>query len=307
MRKRIQWAQGFFEGLQTLMPTSAVLTCVYPPQRPRPNPLPVCPLPPTIPSLYQPAYKELTNNNLQAKCQEVFNGLEMTEDEAAYLAEAAKLQSKSLIWFEHRRARITLITALKFHTVCHTSITSPSRSLVQQILTVGGNVTSFPLVKLGITSLAPRNAMSSVIVKPLSARTVSPCSTMSKNPLCCVKTLSDTRQPQHLDKKENIPLGVIPIKNLLGFTSAFKTQTSPLVAHISTVRTCPLCTHAHNIRKWHSSQINNHSDCLGTRQVHAWTHELTNLAASVRLARSLPIVVAKAYVIGKALHLAAYL
>ena len=128
------------------MPTSAVLTCVYPPQRPRPNPLPVCPLPPTIPSLYQPAYKELTNNNLQAKCQEVFNGLEMTEDEAAYLAEAAKPQSKSLIWFEHRRARITLITALKFHTVCHTSITSPSRSLVQQILTVGGNVTSAAIV-----------------------------------------------------------------------------------------------------------------------------------------------------------------
>ena len=125
------------------MPTAAILTCVFPPQRPRPNPLPVRPLPPTIPSLYQPAYKELTNDNLQAKCQEVLNRLEMTEDEAAYLADATKLQSKSLIWFEHRRARIT---ASKFHTVCHTSITSPSRSLVQQILTVGGNVTSAAIV-----------------------------------------------------------------------------------------------------------------------------------------------------------------
>ena len=125
------------------MPTSAILTCVYPPQRPRPNPLPVRPLPPTIPSLYQPVYKELTNDDLQAKCQEVFNELEMTEDEAAYLAEATKLQSKSLIWFEHRRA---WITASKFHTVCHTSITTPSRSLVQQILTVGGNVTSAAIV-----------------------------------------------------------------------------------------------------------------------------------------------------------------
>ena len=67
----------------------------------------------------------------------------MTEDEAAYLAEATKLQSKSLIWFEHRRARIT---ASKFHTVCHTSITTPSRSLVQQILIVGGNVTSAAIV-----------------------------------------------------------------------------------------------------------------------------------------------------------------
>ena len=59
------------------------------------------------------------------------NALEMTEHEAA------KLQSKSLIWFEHRAVRIT---ALKFGTICHTSITSPSSSIVQQIMTVGGNV-----------------------------------------------------------------------------------------------------------------------------------------------------------------------
>ena len=120
------------------MPTSAILTCVYPRQHPRPNPLPLRRLPSTIPSLYQPAYKDLTSCDAQARCREVFSGLKVTEDEAAYLAEATKLQSKSLLWYEHRRARIT---ASKFHTVCHTSITSPSRSLVQQILT-GGNVSS---------------------------------------------------------------------------------------------------------------------------------------------------------------------
>ena len=122
------------------MPTSAILTCVYPPQRPRPNPLPVRPLPPTIHSLFQPEYKDLTKDDLQAKCQEIFaTGLVITEDEAAYLAEATKLQAKSLLWFDHRRGRIT---ASKFHPVCRTSITSPSQSLVQQILKTGGSVTS---------------------------------------------------------------------------------------------------------------------------------------------------------------------
>ena len=46
---------------------------------------------------------------------------------------------------------------------------------------------------------------------------------------------------------------------------------------------------------------------LRARVVPTWNRKLTNLAASVRLAQSLPIVVAKAYAIGKALHLAAYL
>ena len=102
------------------MPPSAIVICVYPPQQPRPNPLQMHTLPPTIPSLYQPAYKALTKDDLQAKCQKVFNRLEMTEDEAAYVAEPTKLQSESVLWFEPRRARIT---TSNFHTVCHTSIT----------------------------------------------------------------------------------------------------------------------------------------------------------------------------------------
>ena len=123
------------------MPTTAFLTCVHSPQLPYPNLLhvPVSLLPLTIPSLFQPGYKELTNDNLWKKCRDVFIGLGMILDKAAYLVKETKLQSKSLVWFEHRRA---WITASKFHTACHTSITSPSWSLVKQILTVGGSVTS---------------------------------------------------------------------------------------------------------------------------------------------------------------------
>ena len=103
----------------------------------------MCLLPLKIPFLYQAAYEKLTNDNLQTKCQDVFSGLEMTEEEEAYPADTTKLQSKSLTWFEHRRVQIT---ALKFHTICHTIITSPSQSLVKQILAVGGNVSSAAIV-----------------------------------------------------------------------------------------------------------------------------------------------------------------
>lgn len=129
----------FFEGLRSLMPSSAVLGCVYPLPRPLPNPSPIQTLPATIPSLYQPSYKELTQEELEAKCEDIFNGLEISDKEAAYLTEATKLQSKSLIWFEHRKGRIT---ASKFRAVCSTSITAPSQSLLKGILHTGQTIST---------------------------------------------------------------------------------------------------------------------------------------------------------------------
>lgn len=40
--------------------------------------------------------------------------------------------------------------------------------------------------------------------------TWSPCSSCSRNPLLIVSSLSDTRPPQHLDRKQTAPVGVIP-------------------------------------------------------------------------------------------------
>ena len=73
----------------------------------------------------------------------------------------------------------------------------------------------FPLhVKAGMISFALRSATSSAIKKPWSAITSSVGSSLSRKPLCCVSSLSDTLPPQHFDTKEIVPDGVIAIKNL---------------------------------------------------------------------------------------------
>ena len=61
----------------------------------------------------------------------------------AYVSISNPVVYVSMIWLEHTRARIT---ASKIHTACHTSITSPFQSLVNQILTVGSNVDSAAIV-----------------------------------------------------------------------------------------------------------------------------------------------------------------
>ena len=72
----------------------------------------------------------------------------------------------------------------------------------------------FPFVKAGMISFALRSATSSAIKKPRSAITSSVGSSLSRKPLCCVSSLSDTLPPQHFDTKEIVPDGVIAIKNL---------------------------------------------------------------------------------------------
>ena len=63
----------------------------------------------------------------------------ITKGEADYLERSTTLQSRSAVWFAHRNGRIT---ASKFKDVCHTSIASPSKSVVHSILQHGPKVTS---------------------------------------------------------------------------------------------------------------------------------------------------------------------
>ena len=62
---------------------------------------------------------------------ECFLMLKLTQEEADYLEQCTKLQSQSLVWFAHRKGRVT---ASNFHSVCHTSTTNPSESLIQRLL-----------------------------------------------------------------------------------------------------------------------------------------------------------------------------
>ena len=60
----------------------------------------------------------------------MFKSLSVSPAEAEYLTQSTLLQSSSAVWYTQRKGRIT---ASNFGAVCHTSITQPSRSLVDKI------------------------------------------------------------------------------------------------------------------------------------------------------------------------------
>lgn len=72
----------------------------------------------------------MPQRDLLAECKKVFKELSISKEEAAYLAEATKLQSESLVWFEHRRGRLT---ASRFLSFCKTVVESPSKSLIDAV------------------------------------------------------------------------------------------------------------------------------------------------------------------------------
>ena len=64
------------------------------------------------------------------KCEEAFNNLAVTGEQAQALEKATRGQSLSKLWFQHRAGRITA-SMLKFSV--HTDITQPSQSLIKKI------------------------------------------------------------------------------------------------------------------------------------------------------------------------------
>ena len=88
-------------------------------------------LPATLSSLYHPRYKCLPRDQLLSECKKVFETeLTINDDEAQYLAQSTRLQSESMLWFEHRKGRVT---ASRFGSVYHTHVDAPSKSLVKSI------------------------------------------------------------------------------------------------------------------------------------------------------------------------------
>lgn len=130
--------QTAFSGI--LCPKSAILTAVFPqdPDDPEsttrrksmPDPIPE--LPSTITSLFDVKYKDLSVGQLSRECHHVFDHkIKVTAAQAEYLTASTKLQSQSLLWFEHRLGRLT---ASRFGTVCKTNPDKPSKSLLSAIL-----------------------------------------------------------------------------------------------------------------------------------------------------------------------------
>ena len=98
-------------------------------------PAPEPSLPPVLSSLYE-KHRNLTESELTAKCQEVFDGLHISNSEALFLEMSTRKQSACLQWFNHRVGRITASTV---RAVLHTSIGQPSPSLLKRICSTSYN------------------------------------------------------------------------------------------------------------------------------------------------------------------------
>ena len=121
--------------IKSISPHSAILSVSTLRHGPQSNTSVARSLPPTFTSLGHPRYKQLAEKDLYDKCDEIFqHGLKVSQQEAQYLSEATCLQSESLLWFEHRKGRIT---TSQFGAVCRTCIDAPSqvKRIMQQVPT----------------------------------------------------------------------------------------------------------------------------------------------------------------------------
>ena len=99
-----------------------------------PNPEPAriaLKLPPTLITLCDPKYKNLSQSDFQEACEVVFQSLTISIDEAKYLEESTRLQSQSKLWFDYWAGRLT---ASKFAAVSKASLSPPPASLVKEII-----------------------------------------------------------------------------------------------------------------------------------------------------------------------------
>ena len=132
--------ETFFSTLQQIHPKSVILTTIFPQSLVETAEFPVKKLPKTIFSLCSEKYRGLNCTELFRECKRILaEELIITKGEADYLEHSTTLQSRSAVWFAHRKGRIT---ASKFKDVCHTRIASPSKSVVHSILQRGPKVTS---------------------------------------------------------------------------------------------------------------------------------------------------------------------
>ena len=105
-------------------------------------------LPPTLLPLRKPKYAAMAEEELKEACKEVFaSGISVTTEEASYLEECTRLQSQSLVWFEHQTGRLT---ASKFLAVKAASLYLPPASLIDELIHRKSSLTHVPAIRWGI-------------------------------------------------------------------------------------------------------------------------------------------------------------
>ncbi len=87
-------------------------------------------LPQPLTELYQAEFLNMTYPDLLIQCEESYNNITITQEEAKNVEEKTRDQVRSKIWFQQRSGRIT---ASKFKAAAHTDVTQPSQSLIKAI------------------------------------------------------------------------------------------------------------------------------------------------------------------------------
>lgn len=79
---------------------------------------------------FEQSYMDLPYNDLLKKCEDVFNSLKITEEQARIIEASTRDQALSKIWFRYRAGRVT---ASRFKAAAHTDLSQPSQSLLKAI------------------------------------------------------------------------------------------------------------------------------------------------------------------------------
>ena len=140
--------QSKFSRLYELYPKSAVFkvlpgfTCITSIERHELEPN----LPPQLFDLYDPAYKDISENELLDRVKDIFDQLKVTQEEADYLEESTRKQSNTQIWHDHRKGRIT---ASYFHDVLGYTWKGYPKSIVKSIMQYYKVSPNIPALKWG--------------------------------------------------------------------------------------------------------------------------------------------------------------
>lgn len=125
---------AFIETIKCIFPSSAILQVTTFKCGPKINKSVATRLPPAIVDLKKMArFKNISAKEIRVEVRAVLEHLAFSTEEAEYLAKCTVLQSKSILWFEHRKGRIT---SSIFGAVSRMSLEKPSRSLLDRILQV---------------------------------------------------------------------------------------------------------------------------------------------------------------------------
>jgi len=87
-------------------------------------------LPVPLTHLYDKTALSLSFPELLNKCDDLYNSVSLTVQQASRVEEDTRQQSNSKVWFEQRSGRVT---ASKLHSVLHTELLNPSVSLIKSI------------------------------------------------------------------------------------------------------------------------------------------------------------------------------